>query len=203
LYADLDAERRRGEHRRIGEAIEASGAAVDELAFHFWRGDDRDKALRYSLAAGEAARRAHANEIGIEHLENALSLLDDEGRRGEVGLRVIEKLAGMETVAGSFASARKRYESLLAARQDPFARARLQRKLGELESYAGRLHEAVDTLWHAIELLGGRRPSGATSSVLHQLGALIHHVAHRLVGVLRPAPTPESAARLRELCLAY
>src|SRR5262249_59038261 len=80
---------------------------------------------------------------------------------------------------------------------------RMRRKLGELECYAGCLHEAVDTLWHAIELLGGGRRSGATSSVLHQLGALIHHVAHRLVGVLRPAPTPESAARLRELCLAY
>ncbi len=79
-YGSVLAERRKALHLRIGEAIEATFANhlddyVEELARHYSRGSDANKAAPYFYLAGQkvAARSAYADAIA--HFTSGLELL--------------------------------------------------------------------------------------------------------------------------------
>jgi tetratricopeptide (TPR) repeat protein len=79
VYSALVPERRQHWHRAIGEWLERTHAPEldkisGELAFHFVQAARWEKALEYSLRAGETAKRAYANQEAIEHFEQALEL---------------------------------------------------------------------------------------------------------------------------------
>jgi hypothetical protein len=82
LYQGLPALRLRELHRRIGLAIErfhgarASDVAA-ELATHFDRGHDVERAVPYLVRAADNAARRYAHQDAIHHLTRALELLDD------------------------------------------------------------------------------------------------------------------------------
>jgi DNA-binding SARP family transcriptional activator len=85
--------RRRRLHHRIGEALEAlsgtSAAHPAEIAHHFSESrepGDAQKALEYSLLAGDRAAQSLAHEDAAGHYRRALRLLapGDEPRRCEV-----------------------------------------------------------------------------------------------------------------------
>lgn len=86
LYASLPPDARVSLHRRVGEAIETLygsrlDARIAELAFHFHEsanpaGDE--KAIDYSIRAGESACAQFGFEQASHHFENALSALERE-----------------------------------------------------------------------------------------------------------------------------
>jgi predicted ATPase len=85
-------------HQRIGQALEAAYGArqiefAPQLAIHFERGRDAERALRYLTAAGAGARQRFASGEAIDYLEAALALLarlpdEDERRRRELDIRL-------------------------------------------------------------------------------------------------------------------
>jgi tetratricopeptide (TPR) repeat protein len=80
LYNDTPAPARLDLHRRCGEYLERRHAEqldpyLAALAFHFSRGGELDKALDYTLRAGDAAKRTGAESSAIEHWSRALALL--------------------------------------------------------------------------------------------------------------------------------
>ena len=80
LYERPIASRRLRLHRRVAEALEFSPLPVHpaELAHHYFQAravGGADKAILYSLEAGEAAQIAHAYEAAVEHYERVLSVL--------------------------------------------------------------------------------------------------------------------------------
>jgi tetratricopeptide (TPR) repeat protein len=76
LYEQLTESRRRLLHRRVGEALEATGAAdvatIYALARHFHRGKVDEKSVRYNLTAAEIAERAYSPEVAREYLHQAV-----------------------------------------------------------------------------------------------------------------------------------
>jgi tetratricopeptide (TPR) repeat protein len=79
-YTRLTTARRVEVHRRIGARVEAgygakAGNIAAELAMHFGRGRDHDRALRYLQHAADNALRRSAYTDAITHLTNALALL--------------------------------------------------------------------------------------------------------------------------------
>jgi len=54
---------------------------VEELARHFYQGEMWEPALRYSIEAGDRARKLYANQEAIVHYTHALSLLQPEDDR--------------------------------------------------------------------------------------------------------------------------
>jgi DNA-binding winged helix-turn-helix (wHTH) protein/predicted ATPase len=67
-------------HRRIGARIETAfgdraGEVAAELAMHFQRGRDVDRAIRHLHRAGETATRRSAHREAVGHLTRALELL--------------------------------------------------------------------------------------------------------------------------------
>ena len=82
LYERLGAARRMRLHRRIGEAEEAvygerTGEIAAELAMHFERGQDLQRAIVYHEQAGRNASRRHAPREALEHFDKGLALLED------------------------------------------------------------------------------------------------------------------------------
>ena len=76
-YNSLLKERRRDLHRAVGYAIEELYADrlaehYEELAHHFWQGEEWKKAMEYSVLAGERAGHAYANAEARAHYSRAL-----------------------------------------------------------------------------------------------------------------------------------
>jgi ABC-type transport system substrate-binding protein/class 3 adenylate cyclase len=82
-YASLTDARRRQLHQAAGEALEELRAdALEEvyepLARHFSEAGDRDKAVKYLLAAGDAAWALYADQAALAHYRQALALMADD-----------------------------------------------------------------------------------------------------------------------------
>jgi DNA-binding CsgD family transcriptional regulator/tetratricopeptide (TPR) repeat protein len=75
LYDELLTAEARPLHRRIAVALEARSADdhVIELAYHWWRAHDADKAARYNELAGDEAAEVLAHRDALVHYERALA----------------------------------------------------------------------------------------------------------------------------------
>jgi tetratricopeptide (TPR) repeat protein len=81
LYNESGAAERIALHRRIGEALEEIYASdvsphLAELAHHYQQSRDTDKAIEYSIRAGEAMKKSFAFEEAIEQWQTALELME-------------------------------------------------------------------------------------------------------------------------------
>ena len=100
LYEAQSASRRVRLHRRIGEALEAGGAANPaELAYHFHEGR-APQAVGYALAAAEQANAALAYEEAAEHYRRA-----DDSLGTRLALGAAELRAGDPAARATFAAA--------------------------------------------------------------------------------------------------
>ena len=95
-YGSLLEGARRDLHRRVGEALEElhvgrPGDVCELLAHHFTEADDAERAARYLLIAGDAARALYADQEAVAHYRRAqrfLRRLGDEGRERETLFRI-------------------------------------------------------------------------------------------------------------------
>jgi class 3 adenylate cyclase/tetratricopeptide (TPR) repeat protein len=83
LYETLLVRRRRQYHGAVGAALEDLYAGrlhdgVELLAYHFARSEATEKALDYSIAAGEKAQRRWANHEALSHFETVLNTLGSQ-----------------------------------------------------------------------------------------------------------------------------
>jgi ABC-type transport system substrate-binding protein/class 3 adenylate cyclase len=86
-YRSLLDDRRRDLHRVVGTALEELhqdelSEAYGLLARHFVEADEPEKAARYLLEAGNAARAVYADDEAIAHYRRALPFLDRLGDSG-------------------------------------------------------------------------------------------------------------------------
>jgi tetratricopeptide (TPR) repeat protein len=96
VLSDLGAARRTLLHRLVAEVLETTipVPAVADLAYHYARSDEQDKAILYLEQAGDAARARHAhNEVASAYRE-LISRLETLGRSTEA-IAVCEKLGIM------------------------------------------------------------------------------------------------------------
>ena len=83
LYATLPPARRRALHQRVGEALERgyAGATVEvaaDLADHFARSLDHERAIKYLREAAQLARMRFANREAIDLLDRGFALLGQQ-----------------------------------------------------------------------------------------------------------------------------
>ncbi|MBV9281996.1 MAG: AAA family ATPase, partial [Chloroflexi bacterium] len=88
LYAGLSGRRRRKLHLAAGESLEGLPACrregrEAELAWHFLEGDNPERALRYSLLAGDRAEEVFAHNEAARHYRAALDLARDVGSEAD------------------------------------------------------------------------------------------------------------------------
>lgn len=100
IYQGLSPSTRRRLHRTIGDALESAYGdrtpeVAGELAVHFTRGGDVDRAIRHRKAAAGEATTRFAYQEARDHLEAALALL---GERAETPERLRRELPILETL---------------------------------------------------------------------------------------------------------
>ena len=81
IYGELLAAEARVLHRRNAIALEASvqsNEATAELAYHWWKAHEPDKAVKYNELAGDQAFRVYAYQDSLVNYERALEM-DEQG----------------------------------------------------------------------------------------------------------------------------
>jgi tetratricopeptide (TPR) repeat protein len=195
VYADLTETRRRILHRKAGLALEAKGDVSDsELARQFYLGRDDARAVKYNVAAAQAAIRAFAFETAIAHLARALEAerrRPDRDPRAEV--RLLTEEGRLLTEVGSLPRSEEVLrEAVDLARSKPGFDLELGRALlGLAHSRAERSeYSSAETL------------AKEASSILERVGTPRDLMAaHRVLGVvywrrgeLEPAEAHQRAA---------
>jgi len=142
-YQRMSGARRQQVHRRVGEAMEIEyrnrlDEVVSRLAHHFAAGGDREKALRYSIKAGDRARELYANEEAVAYYQRALELAESE----EELATIYEGLGDVYALVGKYQPAIESYKAVLdSAGEGPDKRraAEIHRKMGRVcERNGGR-----------------------------------------------------------------
>lgn len=114
LYAQLDDAERAYLHEDVGLALETiyednAASIVAQLAYHFRLADVPDKAITYSLQAGDAARTLYAHDEAVDHYHHALALLKAGGEYGRAA-RTLMKLGLTHHQAFHYRQAQRAYE---------------------------------------------------------------------------------------------
>jgi class 3 adenylate cyclase/tetratricopeptide (TPR) repeat protein len=156
-YGSMLAERRRGIHRRVAQAIEMVFAdRVDEftslLAYHYSRAEDWDKAQEYLFKAGDQAGRMAADAEALEH----------------------------------FRQAEAAYLKAFGDRLSPLQRTSLARKIGAALYGTGHYEQALEQGRRALLQAGLRYPTsrwGVRRAILRYLGAHFLRRLRRRAGI--------------------
>lgn len=152
-YVEIPEAERRRLHREAGDALEAlTPEQVEALAYHFDRGGAREKALTYTLQAGERAQDLYDNPAALVHYERALVLAgDDPAVRWDILTRqeqVLNVLGSREAQV----SVLDEMDSLVQILGKPVYEARSLYRRGELEMLTGDPQHALILLREAAEL---------------------------------------------------
>ncbi len=166
-------------HRRIADAIAASGAAgehVEWLAHHYALGGERERAAEYGIAAGDAAQAIHAYEDAAMWYERA-----SEGFDADHSASALVKAGLMHVLSGNVERALALYERASrlheqAGRYEDAIAARVM-AAGALHDN-GRVDDAIALLEEAKESLGRHADREVRDRLLVRLGFL-HAFARR------------------------
>ncbi len=158
-------------HDAIGAALEAVYREdrvehAEELAYHLSRGRSPARATEDCLVAAERARKAHANEKGIQLYTLALSLVPAGDPRR---LEAKEALAGLQALVGQYSAAVHTFSELLreVPATDAERSARIYRLAAETFSKKGDWEAATKWIDQGLDLHGERR-SAEVARLLYQ-----------------------------------
>jgi DNA-binding winged helix-turn-helix (wHTH) protein/predicted ATPase len=157
MYSGLGPARRVAIHRRIGERLESAygsrpGDIAPELAMHFERGRDYDKAIGFLVQVATTAMQRVAHREALDYANRGLQLLDQTTRRAEhaaaeLELRMIQALSlstlrgyGSPGLEASFRQAR----TLCAQVDDPDLLAPVLYGLWNFAFVGGKLADATE-----------------------------------------------------------
>ena len=98
-YSTLLMERRKNLHCLVGAAIEELYAdrlaeQYESLAYHYYEGEDWEKALEYLEKAGDKAVAAYANQDGLDYYARALEVCEKIGPESMRGAAAIAEKRG-------------------------------------------------------------------------------------------------------------
>jgi predicted ATPase len=159
VYHNLSRSKSRFMHKKVGEAIEAwskvgAEAPVFQLAHHFSRSAEVDKALRYNLMAADRALAGYALDEAADHLEEVLEILvkrdvDDDA----MIVKVLGKLGFIYRLQGDIPKAMEHlHEALRYTEDGTLERSAIFREMGEAMMVLGSWSEATEHLRSSIQI---------------------------------------------------
>lgn len=179
IYESIISRRRRVLHRRVAGALERhSGRTptlLDELAYHYRLGGDRERAYEYARLSGDEAVRLHAWDDAAQHYEGALASLEEMSDDGVRSAELLERLAGVAWHQSRAAAGKQYAEEALRIRRGlghHEEAARLLRRKAALSIEEGDTETAGEALDEALRLLGGESDSSQLGAIYDDLGRL-------------------------------
>jgi len=145
-------------HKSIGEHFESTyGTSPDdvlyELARHFSRSNEHQKAFDYCLKAGAKAENAFAAEQAIGFYETAVRLIPNiRSGAGDNQVEILERLGGLNSLVGRYDMAIESYEKAGATAQDAATKASMLRRVGWTYGKMGEFDRSLEVLAQAKEM---------------------------------------------------
>ena len=179
-YNSLLKKRRTLLHRHIAETLESLHTQhldeyLPQLAHHYGRSDDRERALRYLLRFGDKAAQIYANQDAIGCYRRALELLAQEENHPALKAELLEKLADACAASGEPETALESWQAAFAYYErlgQPERVAAVHRKIGMHWWGQGNREKAVQH-WHCgLELLAQNPDHVEAALLYHELGRL-------------------------------
>ena len=185
IYNDLGTLRRRRLHRRAGDTLEKRAqpkpeSIAEELAYHFGKANELERALIYSIEAARQAEAAYANETAVNWYRQTLEVLDqldpaEAALFGSFRFSIIRSLGGLLQRVGQWDEAREVYQQgiVLAEKlDDRQALVWCQTDKGDLLRKQGYYADAAAVLQEAITAFEKLGDQVGVGQVLHYLGTL-------------------------------
>jgi predicted ATPase/DNA-binding CsgD family transcriptional regulator len=176
-----------GERRRLHQAyalelartIEArtpdpTGAA--ELAYHWDRAGDTDRAFGAFLEAAQAAEDSYAHHEALRHYLRALEIADARGDSTMVTLALLREMAEVARLAGDAECAAllaKRALEAMGPNADPLDRALALGQVAHRQWEAAQTAQALETIERAVDLVADLPPSQGKAQVFADHGRLL------------------------------
>lgn len=162
-YETLLHERRRRMHGQVAHTIEMQHAQRLEehyeiVAHHYMRSDQPDKAIEYSVKAGEKAESRFAMQEAVTHYTNALQRLDAQPLSSENEQRRYIDLTIRLAATGRTIFSTRRLQHLLTSEiyarelKDPHRNAEIAYWMAFLTFIEGDLNQARVLVEHCAEL---------------------------------------------------
>lgn len=150
LHDRLSRVRRSRLHGAIARAIEQQRPeAVEELAYHYGRSADLDKAVTYLERAGDRAAALYANDAAVDYYRTARDRRQ-HAKDGTNLSRLNEKLGDVYLLLGTFGDAQQEFVRALQGETESGRRVTLRRKEGDTWGKRGEYDRALDA-YHAAE----------------------------------------------------
>ncbi len=185
LYEELPPTRRMRTHRRVGDALAASGSPPGELAHHWTAGHDLPRALQSSLAAAAAAEQVFAFDDARRHLDLALEIWDDVKNAEEVTstdhIDLLRRAAEMWFLTEADARAIELIERAIAdvdSREEPVRAGLLHERLARYCWVAGRGSAAVAAGEEAVRLIPATPASRERATVMASVAGILNLMGH-------------------------
>ncbi len=165
LYEGINKRRRRNLHKQIGKYLEKYyqdriEELYGDLALHFQQAGDRQKALEYTIRAGEKAKRLYANREAIHYFDSAIEIITasrDIDPDQKLHLQLMEEKGDVHDLIGEYDNAQKEYEKFLESLPDvdnqDTSRARVIGKLGLVTDKKGDSVGAIKRLEEGLKII--------------------------------------------------
>ncbi len=152
LYAHLEPEARSKCHGDVGTVLAElyrghEEEVLEELAYHFQRSDQTDRALDLAVRAGDRLKAIYANDRAYEYYLYIIEKTEGDPARRPLWLETHEKLGDLCTTMGKYDVAEHSYDSLLQPegreKQGPEPVSRAWRKKGKVFELQGDYDNAL------------------------------------------------------------
>ncbi|MFC1851028.1 tetratricopeptide repeat protein [candidate division CSSED10-310 bacterium] len=177
IYESISLNQKIELHSEFGRLLEEKYVdpeeVVNELAFHFVKGNQRLKALKYSVMAAEISERVFAHEQAAEHYSRALNLAAKEDILSRS--KYMRKLVDLHMMIGNYALALEQLEHIfvLARENEIFTSEEicvLNRKTAGIYEKMGEYHRALKYLYDGLALMKDDTTNFATAQIHTNLG---------------------------------
>ncbi len=210
IYDQIDSNQRKSLHQRVGDYLEqkysnAIESHSDQLADHFYRADDDERAVRYALLTAQRMESLQKRNQAIKHYLRVLELCDKPGLSpAKSREEILESLADQYEADGSYEKSLSCYREALGLGKDqnPSDRnaSQICRKMARIYRKTSGHQKAIELLNQALGLLDVENSPQEYASTLIDL-ARDHrirgeydkaiHYSERAISALKDRPLSE------------
>ncbi|MEE8631981.1 MAG: AAA family ATPase, partial [Candidatus Bathyarchaeia archaeon] len=208
VYDEISFLRRKKLHGTVGHALEKIYAKyvnehLGELASHFLKSGDSEKALDYFLKAGEKATKVYANAEAASYLKSAYTLLEKKDGELREKAQVLEQLGNIKRLIGEHDDCMKFWNKALLLRvqlHEKRKEADLHRKMANvLWETMSQSKKAEEHHNKALETLAAEPESIELASMFEDMAHMYYRTGEMTKALSQAEKALELAEKLNSL----
>ena len=170
LYEQIPPELRMEYHSIVAGSIEEQHKddpeeVIEDLAFHFNRCKDEEKALYYLMKAAERAKKEFSNEEAIRFYTKALDFESNKEKKAEI----LESVGAIQLLTGDHGKSVECLRAAMELAQDTKRKARVAVWLGHALKRSGDHDETIEVCNRALRWVEGEE-SEEEANILNVIG---------------------------------